>query len=68
MQSHARIDGNPGPGCRLEMSMSVSSRRDDRADVSIHLGSILGAIYDESAYELSVDYSKPPPKPVSTAF
>jgi hypothetical protein len=35
--------------------------------VSLALSPALAAIYDEAAYELSVDYSQPPPPPALSA-
>jgi hypothetical protein len=32
-------------------------------DVPLELGAALGAIYDEAAYDLSIDYGAPPPPP-----
>lgn len=32
-------------------------------DVPLDLQAALGAIYEEAAYDLSVDYSQPPPPP-----
>ncbi len=41
--------------------------RDPDPDVSLALSPALAAIYDEAAYELSVDYSQPPPPPALSA-
>ena len=41
--------------------------RDPDPDVSLELAPALAAIYDEAAYELSVDYSQPPPPPALSA-
>jgi hypothetical protein len=32
-------------------------------DVPLELGAALGAIYDEAAHDLSIDYGAPPPPP-----
>lgn len=41
--------------------------RDPDPDVLLALSPALAAIYDEAAYELSVDYSQPPPAPTLAA-
>ncbi len=33
------------------------------ADVPLDLQAVLSAIYDEAAYDLSLDYAQPPPPP-----
>jgi hypothetical protein len=38
--------------------------RDPDPDVALDLGAALQAIYDEAAYELSIDYTQAPPPPV----
>lgn len=41
--------------------------RSPDADVPLNLGSALHSIYDEAAYDLSIDYSAaPPPPPLSS--
>ena len=37
--------------------------RDPDADVPLELGLAVAALYDEAAYDLSVDYTQPPPAP-----
>jgi hypothetical protein len=37
--------------------------RDPDPDVALDLGAALRTVYDESSYDLSVDYTVPPPPP-----
>jgi hypothetical protein len=37
--------------------------RDPDPDVVLDLGAVLPAVYEEAAYELSIDYTQPPPPP-----
>jgi len=41
--------------------------RDPDADLPLDLGAVLRAIYEEAAYDLSIDYTQPPPSPSLTA-
>jgi len=37
--------------------------RSPNADVPLELPHVMADIYDEAAYDLSIDYSQPPPPP-----
>lgn len=41
--------------------------RDPDPDVPLELGAAIAALYDEAAYDLSVDYTQPPPPPTLSA-
>lgn len=41
--------------------------REPDPDVALDLGAVLQTIYDEAAYELSIDYAQAPPPPVLSA-
>jgi len=54
---------------RLQDSLPIISvpLRSPDADVSLELPHVMADIYDEAAYDLSIDYSQPPPPALSEA-
>jgi hypothetical protein len=54
-------------GLREPLPVVAVPLRAPDADVPLELGAALAAIYDEAAYDLSIDYQQPPPPPPFSA-
>ena len=61
-----RVVADEGPEAEIGIMYPVPLRHPD-PDVPLDLNYALQAIYERAAYDLSIDYSQPPPPPELTA-